>query len=192
MSRESKYGCLICALLAIVLVAGLVWSARQSAERSRRELAEQVATYAREDFQGVKRGQHRASIWTADQIVMLAADADCIRNATAIDFGMNEINGPGIREVNKLVNVQKATFYCLPTDDILAAMEGMPNVEELSFDSTGPSEKSIRVFGAFPKLKKLRFSFLNPESERRVRALVPTVTIEIDSAVPDQPPAPAR
>lgn len=185
-SRRASRGCLAGILLAIALAVGFVWTALHSAEEARRHREETLAAYARKEVARVKSGEHAASLWNADQIRMLAADPDCVRNLATLHCMMDERTGPGVSELKKLVNVRHITFYSLDTDQVLAAAKGMPSIEELSFSSTGPSDESIRSFAAFPNLKKLRFDFLDQQRERLIRETVPAVEIELPPPEPKE------
>jgi hypothetical protein len=169
----------------VALFAGLLVMVKRGGEEARRHQAEELARHAREEFQRAKAGSQTASLWNAELIGMLAADADCIRNIRTLNCGDYELTGPAVSELKKLVNVRYITFYCSNSDNILAAAKGMPSIEELSFDSTSPSEQSIRSFVHLPNLKKLHFTFLDGERERLLRKILPEATIEIDEREPD-------
>src|SRR4051812_897255 len=185
--RQFNWGCLLALSLPVILIAVFAWVAYRTGVEAERHQQEQLAAYAKKAFQAVKSGDHDATIWTAEQIEMLAADPDCVRNVTALDCGMVDLTGPHVVAAAKLVNVQRISVYdCPGTDNLLAAMKGMPSIEELGFDGIRLSDDTIRSFASFPNLKKVSFAFISTAQARLLRKTLPNAKIEIDETDPPE------
>ena len=87
-------------------------------------------------FNMVKAGAGRALIFDPAMIEMLANDEQCIANLTFLTFIEQDLSDPRFKDIAKLKNLRTVEFYdCHNDEKLLAAMQGMPSVEEMEFDS---------------------------------------------------------
>jgi hypothetical protein len=111
-------------------------------------------------FNSVKAGDDGRLIFVFDQLLveMLASDEQCIANLTHLKFIDADLSDPRYEAVAKLKKLRTLHFYsCYDAEKLLAAMQGMPSVEEITFDSMRESKERERLLETFPNLKKVNY-----------------------------------
>jgi hypothetical protein len=155
--RTYRRGCLFALALAAVVVAGLVVAIRVQFQRSREELEREKAQWRQEALEKVRAGDDGGKIHVfldARLIEMLANDPVCVRNLKNLFCDMADLTGPQTAQAAKLVNVRTIGFYdCKGVDNLLAALRGMPSVEEISIEGGDLSDDGIRLMASFPNLR---------------------------------------
>lgn len=107
----------------------------------------------------------RPTIFHLQAIPMLASDAECQEKTTSLDFALFEIDEVDLAGVKKLRNLKKMFFYCSYPDDILDAAQGMPSVEELSFELCGDSDRAMDLLKTFPNLQRVSYEQVMPQKK---------------------------
>jgi hypothetical protein len=109
-------------------------------------------------FNMVKAGDDGRMIFVIDPLLveMLASDEQCIANLTYLRFVDADLSDPRYEAVAKLKNLRTLHFYsCYNSEKVLAAMKGMPSVEEITFETMRGSEERERLLKTFPNLKRI-------------------------------------
>jgi hypothetical protein len=179
--------------LAAVVIVGLIigaigtacyWALAKSAERSHKEFEQRQADRRVKYFNRVKAGEDgsRMSIMDPLLLAMLAGDAECVANLTALQFSMVDVSGAPAAAAKSLLNVREIRFYdCGGADDLLRALEGSPAVEDVLFEMA-ISNEMIASLGTFSNLKKVEiFGYrVTAKQETLLRQTLPDVEIVID------------
>jgi hypothetical protein len=179
----SSRGCLLAALVLVVLLVGGGVALYLKARDSRRRFEEHQAAHRQEEFDKVKAGDDGRGIFVFLEpklTEMLASDPDCIANLKVLHLVSVDTSGPESAAAAKLVNVREVGFYGGNADPILAAMKGSPALEAVNFEVSGLSDEGVRTLATFPNLKKVLFQqIVAPEREVMLRKTLPGVVIEI-------------
>jgi hypothetical protein len=148
-------GCFIGCLIAFVAGIALLFASPSIYfyfEEQRHQAY--ITKEATELFNEIKAGGNWGMIFDPLMIEMLASDEQCITNLTRLYFSAADLSDPRYKAVAKLKNLRTLEFYdCYHDDKLLAAMQGMPSVEEMEFDSMRESAERERLLKTFPNLK---------------------------------------
>jgi hypothetical protein len=131
-----------------------------------------------EEFQEVKQGATRATIWSPELATMLADDSDCVRNIHNIYLFMTDLQSPGYADIRRLTNVSEITIYdCSHVDDFLESLRGMPSVSKLFLESIPYTEQTPLSIASLRGLKSVRIErILNTSQIERLALSLPSDT----------------
>lgn len=170
-----KIGCLATALLMIFAV---VVSVRASARQDRLRKEQRL----QENFDSVKQGVGGVPVGVMDPELMeiFAQDEDCIKNLRVLELFMADLSDPRFLRINDL-NPHTIFFYsCNEIDQFLPQITRL-NVEQLDFETTPLSQKSLLALAKFPNLKRVRFEqVMSPAEQALVKEILPGVEIEFE------------
>jgi hypothetical protein len=148
-------GCLIAFAVGILLLVAAYYAIIAYDEYQHNKfITEQCTKY----FNYVKAGGSGCLVIDPLGIEMLASDEQCIANLKYLHFTSVDLSDPRYESVTKLKNLRTIEFYdCHNDDKLLAAMQGMPSVEEMEFDSMRESAERERLLKTFPNLKTVTY-----------------------------------
>jgi hypothetical protein len=134
-------------------------------------------------FNRVKGGNDGANVVSHDPelVEMLAADPVCVANLKTLYFAEIDFAEPGYAVARKLVNVNcLGMVSCRNSDRLLAAIKGMPSLEEIFFETSLLSDEGVAILASFPNLKKVHFEqVVSDAQEQLLKATLPSIELEI-------------
>jgi hypothetical protein len=140
------------------------------------------------EFHKVKAGRADALVFSPDLIVMLANDADCIRNLKRIQLFGDDLNKPGYEQIQKLSNIHHISFdESRGVDTILPLLKDMPSVDSLYFYVVAMTDKIQAQLASIPSLKKVRHGSIERKDADALARRLPNVIIEMDDLYSDEP-----
>lgn len=181
-SDVSTRSCLVMAGVLLAIVGLMIGGIYLLAQRDRAEAAKRRAAELAEDFENARGDAEVHVFLDPTLLVMLADDPDSVKILTELDLSMVDFRDRDMAAVSKLSNVKRVYAYsCHGIENLLSAMQGLPAVEELHFDTTLLSDEGIKLLATFPNLKKVRFNYV-AEQERvdLLKSTIPHVPLEID------------
>jgi hypothetical protein len=183
-------GGLLAVGIVLAIVAVLVTLALVARRHNAVQMEAMRAKWRQQAFDAAKAGNERPLIFgDAKAIEMLASDADCIRNVTHLQLSNVSFENVDLSAAHKLVNVRSISFYdCAHAEKLFSAMQGLPSVEGIGWESTYVSDDGIRSLAEFPNLKRVRVEdIVSDARERLLRESLPGVTLNIPNPERNEP-----
>jgi hypothetical protein len=186
VSRATKwlFTVAVATLLITIAIFAILRAKRIDAEARARE--HQLRN--EKEFEKVKAGSKDALVFSPDLIVMLANDAECIRNLENVQLFGDDLATPGYEQIQKLSNIHHISFdESYGVDAILPVVKDMPSVDSLYFYCVAMTDKIQSQLAAIPTLKKLRHGSIERKDAEALARKLPKVIVEVDDDASGEP-----